>query len=123
MAQSTTRRSRTGRRNTDPTKRSRVATAIFLLVLIYYYSPFNKIVSAENIIFEQIGSLAGSTSYLHAHVTLSISSIEQQFRTYKRLLTVKYANVTRVLQMMNNLITPAMTNLTTNPKASFFSST
>ena len=100
-----------------------MATAIFLLVLIYYYSPFNKIVSAENIIFEQIGSLAGSTSYLHAHVTLSISSIEQQFRTYKRLLTVEYANVTRVLQMMNNLITPAMTNLTTNPKASFFSST
>jgi hypothetical protein len=121
MAPSKIFHSRTARRSTGPTRKSKVATAVFLLILIYYYSPLVKIVSAENIIFEQIGSLAGSTSYLHAHVTLSISSIKQQFRTYKRMLTVEYSNVTKVLNMLNNLINVPMTNLTTNPKATYFS--
>ena len=38
--------------------------------------------ATENVIFEQIGTLSGSTSYLHTHVTINISSIEIQYNMY-----------------------------------------
>ena len=40
-------------------------------------------VKGENIIFEQIGTLSGATSYLHPHVTINISSIERQYNLYR----------------------------------------
>ena len=42
--------------------------------------------SSDNVIFEQIGTLSGATSYLHAHVTINISSIESQYRLYREFL-------------------------------------
>jgi hypothetical protein len=40
----------------------------------------------ENVIFESIGEMAGATSYLHVQVTISLSSITQQFKLYKAKL-------------------------------------
>jgi hypothetical protein len=77
--------------------------------------------TSENIIFEQIGSLAGSTSYLHAHITLSISSIEQQFNKYRQLVKTEYSNITRVHGMMKRLAQTKMLNQSTNPTHTYFS--
>ena len=49
---------------------------IFLLLYV-------TTVKGENIIFEQIGTLAGATSYLHPHVTINISSIARQYNLYR----------------------------------------
>ena len=49
---------------------------MFLLLLV-------TTAKGENIIFEQIGTLAGTTSYLHPHVTINISSIECQYNLYR----------------------------------------
>ena len=40
----------------------------------------------DNVIFEQIRTLAGATSYLHGHVIINISAIETQFNTYRQFL-------------------------------------
>jgi hypothetical protein len=40
--------------------------------------------SKEAVIFEQIGQLAGVTAYLHVHIELSITSVEQQLSKYRQ---------------------------------------
>jgi hypothetical protein len=45
--------------------------------------------SKEAVIFEQIGQLAGVTAYLHVHIELSITSVEQQLDKYRQLLVTK----------------------------------
>jgi hypothetical protein len=39
--------------------------------------------------FEQFGQLAGVTAYLHVHLELSITSVEQQLSKYRQLLVTK----------------------------------
>ena len=51
---------------------------------------------AEHVIFEQIGQLAGSTSYLHAHITVSVTSIDEQFQAYEKLLRTEYSDHKKV---------------------------
>jgi hypothetical protein len=57
----------------------------FLLV-IFANAPVS---SKEAVIFEQIGQLAGVTAYLHVHIELSITSVEQQLSKYRQLLVTK----------------------------------
>ena len=45
--------------------------------------------SKEAVIFEQFGQLAGVTAYLHVHIELSITSVEQQLDKYRQLLVTK----------------------------------
>jgi hypothetical protein len=45
--------------------------------------------SKEAVIFEQIGQLAGVIAYLHVHIELSITSVEQQLDKYRQLLVTK----------------------------------
>jgi hypothetical protein len=45
--------------------------------------------SKEVVIFEQIGQLAGVTAYLHVHIELSITLVEQQLSKYRQLLVTK----------------------------------
>ena len=53
-----------------------------ILNLLTHYPATGK----ENVIFEQIGQLAGSTSYLHVHVTISLSSIKEQINAFRGTL-------------------------------------
>jgi hypothetical protein len=46
----------------------------------------------ENVIFESIGEMAGATSYLHVQVTISLSSITQQFELYKAKLQARFSD-------------------------------
>ena len=57
--------------------------------------------SKENVIFEQIGELAGATSYLHAHITISLFSIHQQIEAYKNTLTTNFADVNSITRFIN----------------------
>jgi hypothetical protein len=50
-----------------------------LLFLLFDNAPVS---SKEAVIFEQIGQLAGVTAYLHVHIELSITSVEQQLSKY-----------------------------------------
>ena len=54
----------------------------------------------ENVIFEQIGTLSGSTSYLHTHVTINISSIEIQYNMYREFLQ---SEISRTQTDLNNV--------------------
>ncbi len=58
---------------------------LFLLVLFANAPVFSK----EAVIFEQIGQLARVTAYLHVHIELSITSVEQQLSKYRQLLVTK----------------------------------
>jgi hypothetical protein len=64
----------------------------FLLILLYP----QLTLGAEHVIFEQIGQLAGSTSYLHAHITVSVSSIDEQLLAYEKLLRTDYTDYKKV---------------------------
>jgi hypothetical protein len=57
-----------------------------LLLALFANAPVS---SKEAVIFEQIGQLAGVTAYLHAHIELSITSVEQQLNKYRQLLVTK----------------------------------
>jgi hypothetical protein len=119
MEKSRTFLCRTGQLSTGPTRRSKYIILTLIILFCIGHPQFN--VSAENIIFEQIGSLAGSTSYLHVHVTISISSIEEQFESYKKLVKTEYGNLSKVHNMIKKLINPVMTNETANPRGAYFS--
>ena len=56
--------------------------------------------ATENVIFEQIGTLSGSTSYLHTHVTINISAIEIQYNTYRDFLQ---AEISRTQTDLDNV--------------------
>ena len=58
--------------------------------------------AGEHVIFEQIGQLAGSTSYLHAHITVSVTSIEEQFRSYEALLQNEYSDYKAVHNLIRH---------------------
>jgi hypothetical protein len=47
------------------------------------------VAAKEAVIFEQFGQLAGVTAYLHVHIELSITSVEQQLDKYGQLLVTK----------------------------------
>ena len=57
-----------------------------LLLVLFTNAP---VASKEAVIFEQIGQLAGVTAYLHVHIELSITSVEQQLSKYRQLLVTK----------------------------------
>ena len=55
----------------------------------------------ENVIFESIGEMAGATSYLHVQVTISLSSITQQFELYKAKLQARFTDPHRGAAIIN----------------------
>jgi hypothetical protein len=55
----------------------------------------------ENVIFESIGEMAGSTSYLQVQVTISLSSITQKFELYKAKLQSRFTDTHRGAATMN----------------------
>ncbi len=64
----------------------------FLLVLSVTVIQAQWTESKEAVIFEQFGQLSGVTAYLHVHIELSISSVEQQLSKYRQLLVTKLGN-------------------------------
>ncbi len=72
---------------------------MMLFILLAFSHP-QLIIANEHVIFEQIGLLAGSTSYLHAHITVSVSSIEEQLDSYESLLRTDFSDY----QKVHNLI-------------------
>ncbi len=71
-----------------------------MLFILLAFSHPQLIIANEHVIFEQIGLLAGSTSYLHAHITVSVSSIEEQLDSYESLLRTDFSDY----QKVHNLI-------------------
>lgn len=72
----------------------------FLRMLLLYIAmsnlPFPDRSQAEPVIFEQFGTLVGSTSYLHVHIPLYIDGISKQHDRYEEYLTTKFANAQTV---------------------------
>jgi len=67
--------------------RLRMYFRLFLLLLPLVINA--PVESKEAVIFEQIGQLARVTAYLHVHIELSITSVEQQLDKYRQLLVTK----------------------------------
>jgi len=64
-----------------------------LIIILLYSLLLTPSSSKETVIFEQIGQLAGATSYLHVHLTISLSSIQKQFNSYKGLVTQQFSSL------------------------------
>jgi len=80
--------------------------------------------SKEAVIFEQIGQLAGVTAYLHVHIELSISSVEQQLNKYRQLLITKLGTEESIRTFMLGQFDPEVKSpksSTTKPPAGNFS--
>jgi hypothetical protein len=71
------------------------------------------VASKEAVIFEQIGQLAGVTAYLHVHIELSITSVEQQLDKYIQLLVTKLGTKDSIRHFMLSQYEP-------EPKATVF---
>ncbi len=70
-----------------PSRRSIYLRLLLTLSVSVIQTPWTE--SKEDVIFEQFGQLAGVTAYLHVHIGLSISSVEQQLSKYQQLLVTK----------------------------------
>ena len=57
---------------------------LLLGLMIALYLPSAN--ANDNVIFEQIGKMAGSTSYLHPHITINLSAITLQYEEYRTFL-------------------------------------
>jgi hypothetical protein len=80
--------------------------------------------SKEAVIFEQIGQLAGVTAYLHVHIELSITSVEQQLSKYRQLLITKLLTEESIRTFMLGQFDPEVRSsktTTTKPPAGNFS--
>jgi len=74
-------------------KQRRTTTATTAKIIIGYLvllSLHGIAYCSEPVIFEQFGTLVGSTSYLHVHVPLYIDAILQQHNSYHQYLTEKF---------------------------------
>jgi hypothetical protein len=82
---------RTLRREVAAARRLSFRLRIYLRLLPFLLVLFANapVSSKEAVIFEQIGQLARVTAYLHVHIELSITSVEQQLSKYRQLLITK----------------------------------
>jgi hypothetical protein len=67
-----------------------------LLMLAFLWAIQGK----ENIIFEQVGLLAGLTSYIHVHVGISLSSIYSQVTRYQHMLDTNLGSFNRTREFI-----------------------
>ncbi len=77
-----------------------------ILLALFINAPVE---SKEAVIFEQIGQLAGVTAYLHVHIELSITSVEQQLDKYRQLLVTKLGTEDSIRHFMLSQV-PGMTS-------------
>ena len=78
-----------------------MANPILNLLLLFLVSNQVNSQAKENVIFEQIGELAGATSYLHSHITVSVSSIERQLTNYKNLLERDFSSSDNIFKLFS----------------------
>lgn len=83
-----------GRPNISRSRRSRYFLLFTIILFCVSHPQFVK--SGEHVIFEQIGQLAGSTSYLHAHITVSVTAIEEQLTMYESMLRTEFSDYMKV---------------------------
>jgi hypothetical protein len=86
--------------NISPLRRSKILSILLAFLLIFLHPQLT--LGAEHVIFEQIGQLAGSTSYLHAHITVSVSSIDEQLLAYEKLLRTDYTDYKKVYDLIRH---------------------
>ena len=87
-----------------PGRRSIYLRFLLALSVSIIQAPWTE--SKEAVIFEQFGQLAGVTAYLHVHIELSISSVEQQLSKYRQLLITKLGTEESIRNFMLGQFTP-----------------
>jgi len=97
-----------------PGRRSIYLRLLLALSVSVIQAPWTE--SKEAVIFEQFGQLAGVTAYLHVHIELSISSVEQQLSKYRQLLVTKLGNEESIRNFMLGQFTPTPKPGVTTPK-------
>jgi hypothetical protein len=100
-----------------PGRRSLYLRLLLTLSVSAIQAPWAE--SKEAVIFEQIGQLAGVTAYLHVHIELSISSVEQQLNKYRQLLVTKLGNEESICNFMLGQFTPIPKPGITTPKPEY----
>jgi hypothetical protein len=73
---------------------------LMVVILRFAINPLTT-TTHENVIFKSIGEMAGATSYLHVQVTISLSSITQQFELYKAKLQSRFTDPHKGVAKMN----------------------
>jgi len=58
---------------------------------------------AEQVVLESIGTLAGSTSYIHVHLEVPFGDVERQLDTYQDTLNSEFGNLKRIKDRMTKL--------------------
>jgi hypothetical protein len=89
------------RRQCQNQKLGRLLLAGMMMVILGFAVNPVATTTHENVIFESIGEMAGATSYLHVQVTISLSSITQQFELYKAKLQSRFSDPHKGAAIMN----------------------
>jgi hypothetical protein len=89
------------RRQCQNQKMGRLFLAGLMVVILGFVVNPVTTTTHENVIFESIGEMAGATSYLHVQVTISLSSITQQFELYKAKLQARFTDPHKGAAIMN----------------------
>jgi hypothetical protein len=108
------------RQNTSPSRRGKFLHIILFILLAFSHPQLTT--TNEHVIFEQIGLLAGSTAYLHAHITVSVSSIEEQLDSYESLLRTDFSDYQKVHNMIQLNLGNVSAHINTQDDVQNFSS-
>jgi hypothetical protein len=69
---------------------------IFLIILIYNNHSSD---ATEHVVFERIGQMSGTTSFINVHVTLGIGLLTQQVDKYRDLLSTTFHSKEAILEL------------------------
>ena len=66
--------------------RTRICRTAWMMALLMALAWHWSTVGAERAIYEDVGELVGSTSYLHVHVDIPLKAVEKQLKEYEEWL-------------------------------------
>jgi hypothetical protein len=75
---------------------------ILLIVLLLLQHPID---GKESVIFEQLGTLIGATSYLHVHLDINLNAIQEQLMRYSDVLQHQFTNISTTVAYLTNYMT------------------
>jgi anaerobic ribonucleoside-triphosphate reductase len=75
---------------------------LLILVLLLLQHPID---GKESVIFEQLGTLIGATSYLHVHLDINLNAIQEQLMRYSDVLQHQFTNVSTTVAYLTNYMT------------------
>jgi len=93
---------------------------VWPLFWLWFFTRYILQADAEPLLFEKVGTMASSLSYLHTQIPINLSTLEDSILSFKQILTTEFTEERLWAQLVkyyqaNNLVTPARNRFHIHP--------